>query len=124
MPALPWKSGPSEPALSLPKGPRKLLPFNKGLSSSRDLCHDSEECQRSGISPFLAFVTRSLLLLSPHSQRIRDSVDLVEPRCNQRDLQNPLILKPGRSKLPVVVFPHPGRIPGELYHIVQHHSLF
>lgn len=38
---------------------------------------------------------RESLLLSPHSERIRHAVDVVEPGSDQRDLQDPPIVEAG-----------------------------
>src|ERR1017187_1555675 len=61
--------------------------------------------------------------LPPHPQRIRHPIDVIEPRRDQRNLQNPAIVKPRRPQPLNVVLPTLGSVLGQLDHIVHHHPL-
>jgi len=61
--------------------------------------------------------------LSPHPQRIRHPINIVKPRRNQRDLQNPAIVKSHRPQPLNIVLPDLCRILGQLDHIIHHHLL-
>jgi hypothetical protein len=59
-------------------------------------------------------------LLSAHSQRVGHAIDVVEPRRDQRDLQNPAIVESGGAQAFDIVFPNLGGVASELNHVVQH----
>jgi hypothetical protein len=61
--------------------------------------------------------------VAAYSERIRHTVDVVEPRRDQRDLENRAIVEAG-STHPLVVFRRDARgILGELHDVVEHHPL-
>jgi len=61
--------------------------------------------------------------LSTNSERIRDAVDVVEPRRDQRDLENRPIVEACATQ-PLMVFRRdPRSILGELHDVVEHHTL-
>ena len=60
--------------------------------------------------------------LPPDAQRIRDAVDVVEPRRDQGNLQDGFIVESCGPQLCVVLLRNLCGIPGELYHVTQHHA--
>ena len=62
-------------------------------------------------------------LLSSHSQRVRHAVDVVEPRGDQRDLENRSVVETGGAQTFVIVLPDFGRVLGDFHHVVEHDSL-
>jgi hypothetical protein len=59
-------------------------------------------------------------LLAAHAECVRYAVDVVEPRSDERDLQNRLIVEPDRAQALVIVFRNLGRILCQLYDVVHH----
>ena len=60
--------------------------------------------------------------ISPHPQRIGNPIDVVEPRRNQRNLQNCLIVEACGPQCFVIALPDFGGIFGELDDVVEHHA--
>jgi hypothetical protein len=61
--------------------------------------------------------------VAAHSECIRDAVDVVEPRRDQRDLKNRPIVEAGVTQPLVVGWRDPRCILGELHDIVEHRTL-
>jgi hypothetical protein len=59
--------------------------------------------------------------LPPNPQRIGHPIDVIEPRSNQRDLQDALIIEAGRSQSLMVARRDLGRVLGQLHHVINHH---
>ena len=66
---------------------------------------------------------RGDFLLPPHSQCICHAIDVVEPRGDQRDLQNAPIIEAHGAQAFDVVLPHPGRIFCQSDDVVDHDAL-
>ena len=71
----------------------------------------------------LTLTTSSLNLFSPDAERVCYAVDVVEPRSDERDLENPLVVKPDRAQALVVIARDARGIPRQLHHIVQHGAI-
>jgi hypothetical protein len=61
--------------------------------------------------------------LAPDPERIGNSVDVVEPGSDQRDLQNAAIVETNGPQTLVIERPNPGRIFCQLDDIIDHHLL-
>ena len=72
----------------------------------------------------LGFQSRLLLCRPPHAQRIRYTVDVIEPRRDQRNLQNAFIVESSGPQSFVVLLRDLCGIPGEFDHIIQHHAFW
>ena len=59
-------------------------------------------------------------LLSSHSQRVRHSVDIVEPCRDQCDLQNAAIVKSGGAKTLMIRAADLRRVLRQLHRVIQH----
>lgn len=62
-------------------------------------------------------------LIASDAQRIGDAIDIVEPRRDERDLQNCLIVKTGSPQPLMVLLRDAGSILRQFCHIVQHHAI-
>src|SRR5262249_45685965 len=62
-------------------------------------------------------------LRSPDPQRGGDAVDVVEPRGDQGDLEDGAVVEAGGAQPVVVLGRDPGRVPGDLDHVVDHDPL-
>jgi hypothetical protein len=61
--------------------------------------------------------------ISAHAQSIGDTVDIIEPRGDKRDLQNAAIVKTRSAKLVVIFRPDLSCILSELYDVIEHYSI-
>ena len=62
-------------------------------------------------------------LVPAHPQRVRDAIDVVEPGCDQRYLQNAAVVETRVPQAFDVIFPNLGGIFGQLDDIVEHHTV-
>ena len=63
------------------------------------------------------------MLLAPYTEGIGNPVDVVEPGCNERDLQDSAVVEPRGAQPFVVLRRDPGRVTGELGNVVEHHAV-
>ena len=61
-------------------------------------------------------------LVSAYAQGICHTIDVVEPRSDQRDLENALIIKPDCPQALVIFAADARGVPRDLGHVIQHHS--
>jgi hypothetical protein len=61
--------------------------------------------------------------ITPHPQRIGDTIDVIEPRRNQRDLQNGLIVKADRAQTFVIAGMNLRCVFRDLHDVIQHRAL-
>jgi hypothetical protein len=59
-------------------------------------------------------------LFAPDAQRIRHSINVVEPRCDESDLQNCFVIETRASQAIMIVLPDFGGVFCEFDHVVQH----
>jgi hypothetical protein len=62
-------------------------------------------------------------LFASYAQRVCDPIDVVEPGCDERDLQNPLIVESNSTQAVVVILPDFGGVLRKFDHVVQHDAL-
>jgi len=62
-------------------------------------------------------------LFAPDAQRICHSIDVVEPRRDQRNLQDCLIVESRSAQAIMIIFPDFGGVFCEFDYVVQHHPL-
>src|SRR5258708_20503383 len=60
---------------------------------------------------------------APHTEGIGHPVDVIEPRRDQGDLQNPAVVEPHTPQLFMVRRADACRVARELRHVVEHHTL-
>jgi hypothetical protein len=63
-------------------------------------------------------------LFPPHPQPVGHSIDVVEPRCNESDLQNCFVVETRTPQAVMIIFPDFGSVFGKFDHVVQHRALF
>ena len=59
-------------------------------------------------------------LIPAHTQSIRHAIDVVEPGCDQGDLQNSLIIKTSRSQPLMILLRDARRIARKLCDVIKH----
>jgi len=64
-----------------------------------------------------------LLTVPTNAESISNSVDIVEPRGNQGNLKNSLIVKSGLAQAFVVLRVNARRVPGQLHDIIKHDAI-
>src|ERR1041384_3747559 len=69
------------------------------------------------------FNKSAFILVPPYTQRIGDSIVVVEPRGDECDLQNALIIKTGRAQPFMVGGRDARRVARDLHHVIEHHLL-
>ena len=62
-------------------------------------------------------------LLPTYPQGVGDAIDVVEPRSDQRDLQDAAIVEAHGSQTVDVVLPNLGRVFRELHDVIQHYPI-
>jgi hypothetical protein len=62
-------------------------------------------------------------LITAHAERIGDPVDIVEPRRDQRDLQDSLIVEADGSQTFVMRGRNLCRILRQLHDVIEHHAI-
>ena len=64
-------------------------------------------------------------MLSPpsHSERVRNTIDVIEPRRDQSDLKNSLVIKTYFTQSRVIGRGNACCIARDLHHVIQHHFL-
>jgi len=67
--------------------------------------------------------TGATFLFSSHSQRVCHAIDVIEPRRNERDLQDSSIVKSRGPQSLDIVFPNFRCILGQLDHVIEHHAI-
>src|SRR5580700_1509412 len=113
----------SEPWSVLSQPIYSLRPANVVMQSSGSEGSHAQPARSVSPNHAATDVKPATPLLPPHAQRIRHPINIVKPRCNQRNLQDPAIIKPHRPQPVDIIFPTLGSVFGELYHILHHHSL-
>lgn len=73
------------------------------------------------VSPLPLFPSSPFFLFSSHAKSIRHAIDVVKPGSNQRDLENPLVVKPDCPQLIVILAADSRCIARDLGHVVQHY---
>src|SRR5580692_2522289 len=96
---------------------------NREASPLRQTEKESQSRLVGDAAPANSVSAKRLFLFSTHAQRVGHAIDVVEPRGDERNLQNSAIVK-SRGPQPLdVVFPNLGRVLGQLDHVVKHHAL-
>lgn len=62
-------------------------------------------------------------LFPSHAQSVGHSIDVVEPRCDESDLQNCFVVESRASQAIMIIFPDFGGVFCEFDYVVQHHPL-
>jgi hypothetical protein len=62
-------------------------------------------------------------LFTPDAQRICHAIDVVEPRCDECDLQNCFVVESRAPQAVMIIFPDFGSVFGKFDHVVQHRAL-
>src|ERR1043165_1939013 len=69
------------------------------------------------------FKKSAFILVPSYTQRVGDPVDVIKPRSDECDLQNPLIIKTGRAQPRVIGWRDARRVARDLHHVIEHHLL-
>ena len=64
------------------------------------------------------------LLASAHAERVRNAVDVVEPRGNECYLKNPFIVEADHAQTLVIFGSDARGVARDLHGVVEHHALF
>ena len=65
----------------------------------------------------------SLFVLAAYAQGIGHTIDVIEPGCNQCDLQNSRVIKPNGAQALVLCWPDACGIAGQLHNVIQHRAI-
>jgi hypothetical protein len=62
-------------------------------------------------------------LTSSHAEGVGDAINIVEPRRDERDLENGTVVEAGLAQTVVVLRRHPGRVAGQQRGVVEHQAV-
>src|SRR5712664_2039991 len=79
----------------------------------------STNAANSAVSPLMV----SSLLVATDAQRIGHAIAVIEPRRDQRDLQNAAVVEANGSELRVIVGRNFGGILGQLHYVIEHRAI-
>src|SRR5678815_1617573 len=92
------------------------------LTTSSCAC-TSNANSRSKNQPQICADLRSFISTSSHAQRIRHAIDVVEPRRDERNLQNSLVIKTHRAQAVVIGRRDTRCVTSYLHHVIEHNPL-
>src|SRR4029077_18671677 len=93
-------------------GPLPLPPGSAAATASANAAPNA-------VSRFIV----SSLLIAPDTQSIRHAIDVIEPRCDQRDLQNAAVVEADGPKFSVIVRRNFCGILGQFHSVIEHGAI-
>src|SRR3981081_1578539 len=79
----------------------------------------SAKAANTAVSPLIV----PSLLAAADAQGIRHAIDVIEPRRDQRNLQNSSVVEANGSEFCVIVRRNFGRILGQLHYVIEHGAI-